>query len=35
MSNKNDDFMNYVGYQIYGGGNDPAFSGQRQSAQNP
>ena len=26
MSNhNNDDFMNYVGYQMYGGGNDPAF----------
>lgn len=26
MSNhNNDDFMNYVGYQLYGGGNDPAF----------
>ena len=25
MSHNNDDFMNYVGYQLYGGGTDPNF----------
>ena len=24
---KNDDFMNFVGYQLYGGGSDPGSGG--------